>query len=72
MSEEQWYRIDAQEVLRQFDTSEEGLTGQEAEVRIEKYGYNELVETGGISPLRMFLNQFTDPMVIILLVAIVI
>jgi Ca2+-transporting ATPase len=72
MSEEQWYSTEAETVLQEFDTSEKGLSDEEAEARIEKYGYNELVETGGISPLRMFLNQFTDPMVVILLIAIVI
>ena len=48
----------------------EGISSTEAEARLVKYGPNELVETGGISPLRMFLHQFTDPMVIILIIAI--
>ena len=48
----------------------EGISSTEAEARLVKYGPNELVETGGISPLRMFLGQFKDPMVIILIIAI--
>ena len=48
----------------------EGLSTTEAEARLVKYGPNELVATGGISPLRMFLQQFKDPMVIILIIAI--
>ncbi|MBD3405398.1 MAG: HAD-IC family P-type ATPase [Candidatus Lokiarchaeota archaeon] len=67
-----WYSNDTDYVLEQLDTSLDGLTSEEAEARLEKYGYNELVETGKISPLKMFLHQFTDPMVIILLIAIVI
>jgi Ca2+-transporting ATPase len=72
MSETQWYSNDVSHVFKELETSEDGLSSQEAERRLEQYGPNELVETGGISPLRMFLEQFTDPMVIILLVAIII
>ena len=72
MSETQWYSNDVDYVLKELESSDEGLNASEAETRLTKYGYNELVETGGISPLRMFLQQFTDPMVIILLIAILI
>ncbi len=67
-----WYSNDIDYVKKSLDTTDEGLTSSEAERRLEIYGHNELVETGGISALRMFINQFMDPMVIILLIAIVI
>ncbi|MHA2383329.1 MAG: cation-translocating P-type ATPase [Candidatus Thorarchaeota archaeon] len=66
----EWYSNDIEHVMTQLDTSMEGLSTTEAEARLAKYGPNELVATGGISPLRMFLQQFTDPMVIILIIAI--
>jgi Ca2+-transporting ATPase len=72
MSETQWYGNDVDYVFKELDTSEDGLSSDEAKRRLEQYGPNELVETGGISPIRMFLEQFTDPMVIILLIAIII
>jgi len=72
MSEQDWYNNSVDYTMEKLDTSEEGLTSTEAEERLEKYGRNELVETGGISPIQMFLEQFADPMVIILLVAIAI
>ncbi|RLI60325.1 MAG: hypothetical protein DRO93_07310, partial [Candidatus Thorarchaeota archaeon] len=72
MSKTQWYSNDVESVLRELDTSREGLSSKEAEARLEEYGFNEIVETGKKSPIMMFLEQFTDPMVIILLVAIVI
>jgi Ca2+-transporting ATPase len=72
MSESQWYSNDVKHVFKELDTSEDGLSSEEACRRLEQYGPNELVKTGGISPLRMFLEQFTDPMVIILLIAILI
>ncbi len=67
-----WYSNDIDYVYKTLNTSEEGLSTKEAQKRLDEYGYNELTETGGISPLRMFLNQFMDPMVIILLIAIII
>ena len=72
MVDRDWYSNDIEYVRRELDTDEDGIASEEAKARLEKYGYNELQETGGISPLQMFLNQFADPMVIILLVAIVI
>ncbi|MFW9768543.1 MAG: cation-translocating P-type ATPase [Candidatus Thorarchaeota archaeon] len=66
----EWYSNDTEHVLTQLESSMEGLSSTEAEIRLSKYGPNELVETGGISPLRMFLSEFTDPMVIILIIAI--
>ena len=46
-----------------------GLATSEAEKRLAEFGPNELVETGGTPPWRIFLNQFTDVMVIVLMVA---
>ncbi|MFW9788760.1 MAG: cation-translocating P-type ATPase [Candidatus Thorarchaeota archaeon] len=68
----EWYSNDIEHVIRRLESTPEGLTSAEAETRLDKYGANELVATGGINPLRMFLQQFMDPMVIILLIAIMI
>ena len=72
MAQDYWYNNDIEHVLRQLDTSLDGLSEQEAEKRFREYGPNELTKTGGINPLRMFIQQFIDPMVFILLIAIVI
>ncbi|UCH04589.1 MAG: HAD-IC family P-type ATPase, partial [Candidatus Thorarchaeota archaeon] len=72
MVETQWYSNDLEHVFGELETSEHGLSEKEAAARLETYGYNELIETGKTSPIVMFLRQFTDPMVLILLVAIVI
>lgn len=68
----EWYSNDIEHVIRRLESTPDGLKTPEAESRFRRYGPNELLETGGISPIRMFLQQFMDPMVIILLVAIVI
>jgi Ca2+-transporting ATPase len=72
MAQNSWYNNDIEHVLKQLDTTPEGLSQSEAEARFEQYGPNELQKTGGINPLKMFLQQFMDPMVMILMVAILI
>jgi len=72
MAKDSWYSNDTDYVKNKLETSEEGLSSTEVSRRLEKYGPNELVETGGTSAIRMFLNQFADPMVMILIVAILI
>lgn len=72
MVDDLWYSNDSDYVQRKLETSESGLSSSEAQHRLEVYGSNELTETGGLNALKMFLSQFTDPMVIILLIAIVI
>jgi P-type Ca2+ transporter type 2C len=49
-----------------------GLSGDEAGRRLEHHGPNELVDKEGINPLRIVFSQFTDTMVIVLIIAAVI
>ncbi len=72
MAQDSWYNNDIEHVLRRLETSLEGLSNEEADERLKEYGPNELLKTGGIHPFRMFIEQFMDPMVFILLIAIMI
>jgi len=49
-----------------------GLTLEEAQVRLQKYGRNELVRTSKVHPLKILLSQFTSPLIIILIAAAII
>jgi Ca2+-transporting ATPase len=60
------------EVLDELNTSEKGLSSSEAKKRLEKYGPNILEEKEKISPLKIFLSQFSSAIVWILIGAIVI
>jgi len=53
-------------------TTYTGLSSEEAKCRLAKYGPNKLIEIGGVSPLRIFMNQFRDVFVLMLLAAIAI
>jgi len=58
------------QVLRSLDTLlETGLSQDEAERRLGEYGPNELTERGLRSPWRILAAQFTEVMVIVLIVA---
>ncbi len=52
-----------------LDTSEEGLSDEEAAKRLEKYGKNVLKEVKSKSVLKMIWEQISDIMVIILFIA---
>jgi Ca2+-transporting ATPase len=67
-----WYIKEVDDVLEELNTSKEGLSSDQAEKRLEEYGPNELEERGIRSPWSVLLGQFTDTMVIILIIAAVI
>ena len=60
------------ELFRDLNCTEHGLTAQEAAARLEKYGPNELQEGSKKSTFRIFLEQFADFIVIILILAAII
>lgn len=64
-----WARMSIKEVLKELKTSENGLNSDEAARRLETYGKNELVEEKKAGPLRMFLTQFMDILIILLILA---
>jgi Ca2+-transporting ATPase len=68
-----WHAVEADEVLARLATyAEEGLSSQEAQRRLEKYGPNELEEAPGTSFWQMLFEQFNNFVVILLIVAAVI
>lgn len=67
-----YYHLNIKEVLKLLKTSEEGLTDNEAKQRLEKYGVNEIEKRKSITPLKIFVRQFTSFIVIILFAAILI
>ena len=64
-----FYCEDANEVLKQMGTSENGLSSSEAAKRLEENGKNRLEAGKGKSIFRRFMEQLADPMIIILLAA---
>lgn len=66
------YQKDKEEIIRQFGSSWKGLTSDQAIQARKKYGANELVEVKKKSIIQLFLEQFKDFLVIILIISAVI
>lgn len=64
-----WYRESAENVLRDMGSSRSGLTQQQAEEVRKKAGENVLQEGTGKKAWQVFLEQFQDLLVIILIAA---
>ncbi|RAK10560.1 Ca2+-transporting ATPase [Halanaerobium saccharolyticum] len=69
MPEKEFYRKKAKEVLDELGTSRKGLSQSEAQKRLERDGKNVLQATAKKSLTKIFLLQFKDVLVILLLVA---
>jgi Mg2+-importing ATPase len=60
-------KTDVEEILKEFDTTTEGLSTAEVKARIEKYGYNDPIKRDKRPAILEFLLKFTNPLVVILI-----
>ncbi len=68
-----WHALSTQETLESLHTLlDQGLTDQEVELRLKKYGPNQLEEKEGTTFLQMVLSQLNNFVVILLIVAAII
>lgn len=65
----EFHAMSGEEALKALGSTGRGLTSAEAAERLARYGPNELNEGRKISPLMIFIDQFRDYMVIILIIA---
>lgn len=67
-----WYQREEQEILKAFDVTKEGLASERAAELLLEKGENVLKEGREKSLLEVFIRQFADLLVIILIIAAVI
>jgi len=67
-----WHAKETEEVIRALQSDLKGLSVEKAEANLREFGYNELKRRKKASPLQIFLAQFKNIFVIMLLIAIVI
>ena len=67
-----WHQKTVEDVLEELNSSLMGVSSDEAERRLEEYGPNELKEKKKKTPFMMFLDQFKDFMILILIAAAII
>ena len=66
---EPFYRLSAKDSLNQLNSQIDGLSESEANLRLEKYGKNQLKKTRQFLALRILLNQFKSLLIVILFLA---
>ena len=66
---EKYYLLETEEVLKEVDSSKEGLSSAEAAKRLQLNGKNKLEEAHKESLFKKFINSISDPMIIMLLAA---
>ena len=64
-----WHAMSLEEILSELNSTEQGLSQVEVQKRLAQYGLNKVRKEKGSSPLKIFLEQFKDILIIILLIA---
>jgi len=64
-----WHSMKNEQVFSELKVDQQGLNSLEVKRRLEEYGYNELKAKKKVTPLQIFLRQFKDIFVIMLLIA---
>ncbi len=67
-----FYNKELKAVFRNLNSSENGLSNEEAENRLKQYGLNELREEKKVLPLKIFLRQFKSLLIWILVAAVLV
>ena len=65
----EFWSYDLDDILKRLKTNKAGLSSKEAEERIDKYGQNIFEEKKSSSKLGIFINQFKNPIIMILIFA---
>jgi Ca2+-transporting ATPase len=66
------HQLQINDVLSELGTNRAGLAMEQAQTRLARFGPNELVEKQKKTPLMMFLDQFKDFMILVLIAAAVV
>ncbi|NLO98378.1 MAG: calcium-transporting P-type ATPase, PMR1-type [Peptococcaceae bacterium] len=70
MQRRAWHILSGGEICNILNVDpERGLTDKEANRRLIEFGHNSLIVKKGVNPVFLFLNQFKDFMVLVLMVA---
>ncbi|WP_195429957.1 cation-translocating P-type ATPase [Clostridium sp. D46t1_190503_E9] len=69
---EKFFSKPHEEVLKNFNVSKSGLTEHQVKENLDKFGYNQLTEKKKQTVMQVFLSQFKDLLVIILIIAAII
>jgi Ca2+-transporting ATPase len=72
MQQPLWHAMSGDAVLKELETDPlNGLTPDEARRRLERVGPNELKHEEAVSPITIFIHQFKNILIVILIVAVI-
>jgi P-type Ca2+ transporter type 2C len=69
MKTENWHNLNSKEVIHILKSTKNGLTQEEAEKRLKKYGENKLPKKKRFTQFEVAMSQFKSPLVYVLLIA---
>ncbi|MFC1696806.1 cation-translocating P-type ATPase [Nanoarchaeota archaeon] len=64
-----YYSLEVSEAIKQLNSSEDGLTNEKAAQRLKQFGPNEIKKVKKITPLQIFLSQFKNALILLLVFA---
>jgi magnesium-transporting ATPase (P-type) len=67
--EDNWHHLDIEQVIEDLATAKNGLSVEEAQNRVSKFGKNKLPDKQKISILKIVLHQLLNPLIFILVAA---
>lgn len=65
----QWHSLSLEEVYKEVDFKEEGLSAKEAKERLEKHGKNEIQKEEGETLLQLIFKEINSPLIYLLIAA---
>jgi Ca2+-transporting ATPase len=69
MTDMDWHAKTVEETYEELDSKEEGLDPEEVGKRLEKHGRNEISDGSSVSPVSIFISQFQDFLIYLLIAA---
>ncbi len=72
LTEKKFHLMTVEDTYHTLGSKDDGISDNEAKIRLEKYGLNEIQEAEKTSLLKLFLSQFKSFLVLILVAAVVI
>ncbi len=67
ITNKKWHSLQINEVFSALTSVNTGLSEDEAKKRLKKFGYNILPHEKSLSKLRLFLNQFNNPLMFVMM-----
>ena len=67
-----WHARSTEEVVAALETTDLGLSSGEAAARLQRYSPNQLTEAPGVSSWKLLLDEFRNPLILILLGAVLV